>query len=124
MTFSNIALKFLDLSSWQPDFPNLFRFRCTLTGTHRWLPKNIPFFLSRGRLSLEYTLFHKKLEYPISLKSFLDFPIFLPKKFLRSFLFLVKIRNSTLVKFGCTIFAKTKFRENLFSRLIFSFFSR
>ena len=44
------------------------------------------------------TLFflYKKLEYPHSLKNFLDFAHFQPKMFLSSFLFLVKIRNSRL----------------------------
>ena len=37
--FSFIALKCLNLSFWQPNFSNLFRFRCTLTGTHRWGPR-------------------------------------------------------------------------------------
>ena len=48
----------------------------------------------------EYTLFlYEKLDYPHGLKIFLDFPIFWPKKFLSSFLFLVKIRNSRLKSF-------------------------
>ena len=45
--FSDMALECLDLSLWQPNFPNLFRFRYTLTGTHRLGPR-ISLSLSLG----------------------------------------------------------------------------
>ena len=61
--------------------------------------------------NLQYTFLYKKLEYPYGIKSFLDFAHFWTKKFLSSFLFLVKIRKKFWVKMGQIILKVKKIHE-------------